>query len=740
MSPRLVLWFILSQMLAGGFVFRDALWGRSLLAPLDLPPALFSKFRYIDPASDGVPANHHIMDQITYDLPLQWTVYQAYQRGETPWWDPYTYCGRPLLADAHTSASDPIRWMVFHLLPFELAYNWTRIIHYGLFGFGMVLLLRSLGFKESTSLWLALACEFSSGFAFFFGHPWVQASFAYYPFLWVAWSSGLEGKRWTPIAAPLLIAAIFYAGNLQSHAYLAVFALCFGLGYAGLEWRKWVRLTLLQGATLVLGAMLAAPVLSAELELFALNTREVRSPFHPLGWLGGLGATSAFYPWSLGTFRTLDLSKLIGRNWHLGFSVFIGCAAFWLSCIGSFGRDESTSHSAPRRTALWLVASYLFITSTPLNEYLYTRCAPLALIGLTVLAAFGWESILRNPAPFRRLGWTVLAMTITVGLATNLFAALVYPRLIPQVERFVTKSATTNKNLDEAKALRASQITRLPSEISFRNPETVFGFLGMLSMAALLLWPRFRSQPMAGTLLFLLNLLPLLLFSARFIPRHPLEFWARLREGGPEQQRLMADLQGTPLRLLEEAPGTHEQALPLAFANLYRLRIVHGYAALRPFNPSIVPPAELSRWRIADRIYESKVRGLPAGELRTNATSGYVRFQWAPAQSRRFSVSETNLNRIQLQFEPGPAGTLVWADTRYPGWSAHVDGALVELLPAEPCFSAVEISTSGRTLELSYEPRFLKLGKILAGLAGFALVMLSLKAWSEKRQLKVRAG
>src|SRR6267142_585955 len=100
MSRRLCVWFALGQVLACAFMFRGALWGELLLAPLDLPPAVFSKYRYLDPASTGVPNNHHIIDQIIYDLPLQWTIYQACRRGETAWWDPYTLCGRPLLADA----------------------------------------------------------------------------------------------------------------------------------------------------------------------------------------------------------------------------------------------------------------------------------------------------------------------------------------------------------------------------------------------------------------------------------------------------------------------------------------------------------------------------------------------------------------------------------------------------------------------------------------------------------------
>ena len=100
MKLRLFVWFALAQVLADLFVFREAIWGGALLAPLDMAPAFFSKYRHLDPSSSGRPSNHYIGDQLTYNLPIQWTIYEALQRGEIPWWDPYVGCGRPLLADA----------------------------------------------------------------------------------------------------------------------------------------------------------------------------------------------------------------------------------------------------------------------------------------------------------------------------------------------------------------------------------------------------------------------------------------------------------------------------------------------------------------------------------------------------------------------------------------------------------------------------------------------------------------
>ena len=122
-------------------VFRDALWGSSLLAPLDILPAVASKYHFVDPNSSGIPANQFIIDQVTYDLPVQTSIYRAYRHGEIPWWDPFILSGKPLLAEAHINGTEPLRVLAYLTLPFELAYNWTRVLNYVFSGLGMFLLV-----------------------------------------------------------------------------------------------------------------------------------------------------------------------------------------------------------------------------------------------------------------------------------------------------------------------------------------------------------------------------------------------------------------------------------------------------------------------------------------------------------------------------------------------------------------------------------------------------------------------
>ena len=740
MKVRLLVGFLLAQLLACGFVFRDALWSASLLAPLDIAPALFSKYRELDPSSDGVPANHHIIDQLTYDLPLQHVIYEAYRRGETPWWDPYTFGGRPLLADAHISGTDPIRRICYAVLPFASAYNWTRIAHFILSGLGMLLLLRRLECEATAALLLSLAYEFGGGFAVFFGHPWIHASFVYYPFLWLAWEHGLEGKRWAVGVASLLVAGVLAAGNLQSHSYLVVFAGAFAFGFAGMNRRAWGKSLLVLGGSGVLGALLAAPILLPELELFAHNVRSVGLPSSNAGYLAGFASAITAYPWGFGTFRTLDLSKFFGRDFHLGFSPFIGCAALFLAVVGGAARPL-LARAAPRRIALWLCGLYWLIISTPLNGYLYMRCAPLALMGVAVLAALGWQQLIESGEVRRRLAYAAWVLALGAAIGTNAFAWIIYPRLLPKVRAYVEQRAANNPNLDEAKALREFQVQRLPAEISFRNPEALLGFLGLAGVGLWLLLPGSRRHQWAGVGLLVLNLLPVLLFTERAVPKQSVSLWAKLQTGGAEQQRVAAVLAGKPLRLVEMAPGRHDQLFPQGLAALYRIRTLHGYAALVPRALATLPPAEFAPWRSqgGDWTYESKARGEAAGDFHSNAVSGLVRFAWASSQPREFRVSEPGLTTIELVFEPGTAGILRWTDTYYPGWNATIDSKPASIRPVGPCFSEIEIPASARRLVLQYQPSGSSLSRALAA-AGLMAVVLLLLADPILRRARPRAA
>jgi hypothetical protein len=726
MKARPLPWFLIASALLCLLVFRDALWGRSLLAPLDIAPALFSKYREAAPEAPTLPANHYIIDQLTYDLPIQFTIHQAYRRGEIPWWDPYTYGGRPLLADAHITGTDPVRVLVYLLLPFELAYNWTRILHFVLSGLGLFFLLRALGFRPWLCVLLGLSWQFAGCQARLFGHPWLQASFVYYPWLWLAWHAGWHGPaRRHAALAGLLVAAAFYAGNLQSHAYVVLFAGAFILGYGGRSYAGWKRAILLTLLSGVIGALLASPVLGAELELFFKGVREVEPARRALAWFSGLASLSAIFPWALGTFKTLDAGQALSLS-GLGFHLYIGSAAFVLAIFGGWQRTTVEHLAAPRRMALALVGLYFLILSSPLLGIFYTRCAGLGVLGLLLLAALGAEGLRRRLTPWPRMGRLILILTTLLLTAVNIGALIVYPRLKDRVTGIVLQRDKANPTLDASPALRVAQIERLPGELSFQNPEPVLAGLSLLGLGWLLLPSGHRRARLGLPALLALNLMPAVVFCGRFIPHQPVTLWQQIRAGGPEHHKVAPLLTDKPTRLFETAPGVNERLFPHALAHLFRVRIVQGYAALQPRSLSGLPPEEQQRYlpQLADYVYHSATRGLRAGLLTTNSTPGLARFQWLIPSSRTITVRDVSLGTIELTISAGDPATLLWTDTQFSGWTCRANNQSIPLEPTAPCFTRLSVPAGPQTLLLHYRPTYLTLGLVLAGVGAVSCLGL----------------
>jgi hypothetical protein len=738
---REVCLFLLCSILLCLAVFHGAFWGSRILAPLDIAPTIFSKYRYFDVTAGQIPANHYIIDQLTFDLPLQHTIYRAYRSGEIPWWDPYTYAGRPFLADAHVNGTDPIRILCYFTLPFVNAYNWNLILKSILTGLGMFLLLRHLRFAVSISLPLALTYQFAGCFALFFGHPWIQASFAYYPFLWVAWSTWIQRNSLRYIGtSSLLCALIFYSGNLQSHAYLPLFALCFLIGN-GLGDRKLVvPLSLAVSLSILTGAVLAAPVLWPQIEFYLNSLRTASfSPSSQLSYLAGIASFSAIFPWVLGTFRTLDLSKFLG-NHALGFVIYIGSAAFILALLGAWktGKMPVAQNSA-RRTATGLVLVYFLVCSTPLLPVLYTRMAPIAVIGLIVLAALGLKTL--GEQAFPKACWAVAAGAVLLIIGLNVTAVAVYPRCMRYVQSFVAAWDKANPSFPQTPALRSFQVQNLPHEISAQNPETVLAFVSLVALAIYLRQPQWKAFQYIT--LLTLNFLPVIFFYSRFIPDYPVAYWEQLLSGGPEQRRVAETVNPDHFRLLEEAPSLSDMLFPNDMGHLQRVHTVHGYSALQPpslfhWPPGLEPPPG----PIADFAYSSEERGVSTGDLAslTNGKNSRIR-----CDHRAVTITAETMNNLTVSIAPGAADRLVRSDTFYPGWQARLNGKPIPLEHDASPFSTITLPAGEKpsTVSYTYWPTHfaaLKYFAVVAALLATAAVIWSTKetATSPKAELIVR--
>lgn len=642
-------------------MFGDALIGRSILAPVDIAPALWARFGHVDPQSNGIPTNHHIVDQLSYDLPMQWSIYHSYRRGEVPWWDPYTLCGRPLLADAHANAADPVRVLLYLTIPdFVLAYNWTLVVHHMVLGLGMFVLLRRFGSSIAVSTGLALAFQMGGTFLIFFGHPWVTASFEWYPWLWAAWHTAWERNRWWSCSATLAVAAIFFSGNLQSHAYLPVFGLCFAAGYCGASLQRWKGAILLLGTSGMLGALIAAPVLGPELELF-LNRGQGRGIGNTGGepWHGVLAA-AAVWPWALGTFRTVGLAEC-------SFHLFVGVAVPFLSILGGWkSKSENLIAGHVRRAAIWCVVAVVVATCTPLIHVFYMRISGIAVMGMVTLAALGCVRLCElSGASRRRLSLGVTAFAALTAVGTAVVAYVVFPVLQSRIRERMIAHAETDAYLGMGAKMRLFQVENFPAEVGFLNPEVALGLLTLLALAMVL------KRPVWLPLLMVLNAASPALFARRFIPSPPVACWARLVAGSEEQRSLASLVRTRRLRQGKAFDRQFGRYFPMQTAHFFGVHIFDGYTALGPavyaLSPEINPILASDFWTS------------DGGTTDVTNKTGNARFQWIDRPTEAVVVESLGLNRVKISFDRRSGGELLRTDTFYPGWQAIAnDGRVCE--------------------------------------------------------------
>jgi hypothetical protein len=701
--------------------FRSALWGQSILVPLDVPATLYTKYGWIDPALGKVPRNHYLIDMFDYDLPRTFLAHRTLHAGEFPWWDPCTDGGRPLASEAHMGFSDPIRLLMFRLFPFVTAYNWTRIIQSLLTGLGMFLLLRFLGFSQFGCILGALSFQFSGTQSVCFYPENVTGSLLYYPFLWLVLGKFAPGHRMLAVAlGGVLCAFVLLAGNQQSHAYLVVFLACWTAGYGAISLRDFCSHGLLALSAFVLGCALAAPILIPQIELFMLSDRALSHGLAGKHLLTGVFSLLGLFPWVAGSFRSLDVGKLIDQQ-GASYAIHIGTPLMILAIVALLGgRKVIWGAQQGIRTALLLVLTYfVVICSTPIIKFLYFRSAGIGLLGLVVLACAGADILVGTSPHFARklVKGCVLLLSCAV-LITHIFGLMVYPRVKGRVTQLVLERDAQNKSMAAAPELRKFQVDNLPNDITFKNPEPLLAYLGALFVLQLAVATGRRRQ-LAAIMVLVLNVAPLLLFFFRFTPHSPIRQWNALLEGGPEQKRIMDTLSAHG-RLTEQCSTRLDFAFPGVTACLYNVHTLLGYSSF-----PLKGPGQTDTPRVPNWVYTSEL-GATTGKLRLVQAEN-VRFMWANGENRAVRILNETPTSISFRVDPGPACQLIRTDTWYPGWRVAQPKGL-GCHQNEDGFLTLDVPATGMDVLLRYRPSGFSITSTISVLSLIATGMVLIRS------------
>ncbi len=721
--------------------------------PADALVGMYHPFRdfFVNLWPRGFPfKNFLITDPVRQQYPWRWLAIKSWQVGHWPGWNPYQLTGSPLLANFQSGSFYPLNFLFF--LPadsqgfFNFNFGWAILVFLQplLAAIFMFLFLRNLKLGRTAAFLGGLAFAFSGFMVAWLEWGTIGQAALWLPLILLAIDKiiGRQGCGWSFIFV-FSLACSFFAGHLQT-AFYVILASAIYIIWRLFQIKKRKKIIKLFTFYFLLFTLATAIQWLPTFRLIERSGRGADLNWHQPGW---------FIPWPhLVQFLAPDFfgnptTLNYWGEWNYGeFIGFIGIIPLVLALSGIFVNKKTKFFA-------WLaLISLSFALSTPWAKLIYqlkipflstsqpTRLLFLVDFSLAVLAAFGWEKLIKNKTvPWR---WLTVISAVFLLLWLVAFCGGADPANLPVARRNLI----------------------LPTAI-------LVGLWLLVAARRLISLPRwlFISS------LLLLICFDLLRFAKKFTPFSPAEFiFPKTKTIEFLQQRQTEE---QPFRIM----GVDDRILAPNFSAVYHLEDVSGYdplylrrygelvAAIERDKPDISAPFGFNRI-ITLHNYQSKlvdflnVRYLLSLEalesekldlvFEEGETKIYENKQFFPRaflvnnyqvakdqqevielmMSEEIDLSQTAIleekpaltieqcnnltmgdqsveitsytpNQIKLQVNSPCPALLILSDAFYPGWSARVNGQEAAIYRANYHYRAIVVpaSSAGQTqVEFSY--------------------------------------
>lgn len=691
------------------------------------------------------------------------------EHGELPLWDPQSFAGHPLYANAQTGLAYPPRLVLAELVSPAWNHDLYVMFHMWLGGLAMFALLKEFGARYAGALLSGVAWAFSSFSAF-----WIQLEnfaviLALLPLIVLCIHRWHARRSWRALAVGgLLLGVVFIGGSpdISIPCYVLAFAYtaCLSVTRLVAEWSQLAirRRLVIAAAPGVLGIIALAVAAVALLPFLALQSRYAREPFTLAENLKlGNVAPGDF----LHTFVPVKLPLVSSST-----AVFVGSIAGLLAIVAFFRRHPGAGLG--RGIVIFMI---LFFSVRPFQWLVYNAVPKLNFVGGLGRTLFVW----------------VFAVAILAGLGLDAVVAAVRRR---------NRAGTADPAAPDPFAASAPRgDDRLPWErwsaglrrrlapVRRAAPAVVAMACVGVTATQLIVYmrdanppfpPRSRSHLFPDT--------PAITAVREVIGPKPgrervLPFTGPT--GGPPVTVPLP--WATPLALDLPSAGGYEGSLPKDTADLWRLVTGESLAAVRrnPVRYAFGPYFDrdtrmdlLGRVGVAAVLTEPNASfsadQLQTGRLReTYRGSDGVVFEVLDRPTRAFLVDRTvhveetdqalrrfvsadfdprrevilegagnardrspattgsagavagqvrwrtdSPNEVRLEVRSDKPAWLVVLDSWDPGWSASVDGQGTDIVRADYNFRAVRVPAGTSTVRMSYRPPGLVVGTAVSGL------------------------
>jgi hypothetical protein len=480
-----------------------------------------------------------------------------HSQGSLPFWNPYLFSGSPLIANIQVAMFYPLGFL-YYLLPPDIAYGYSTVLHIELGSFFMYLFMRSLELDRAASFFSATVFMFNGYFMghLYAGHLSFVQNYVWIPLILLLLNAFVvKGSLHCAAAAGLCLGFQILGGFPQIAFYTllasSLFVLLGGAYAVGAERR--MRPLRLGGGWLLfvlLGFSLAAVQVLPTYELTTLSTRG-----------GGVSYEMATYeslhPKEILAFLLPDIfgNPVDGTYWrsrefwHFWESCgYVGIFPLFLLFVG--GRGKTSARVRAFAVTLILLALFLALGKyNPMYPLIYhlpgfssfrlpAQIIFLYVFGVALLSGIGFSRLLKGEWEFTRGFWVFSALAGLVLVCAVMGLTFFRLEFFYSLFRNFSEGPVTHANL---------------SLLYERISHTVYKscLIFFLSFFLLVLAKRGRiSASLFSFLACALVLVDLYLFVAPLVKSY--EFVTP-----PEKQRLLSQLSRTPEkgRVVTSDPG-----------------------------------------------------------------------------------------------------------------------------------------------------------------------------------------
>ena len=187
-------------------------------------------------------------DLSRYFYPLRYLMVEQVKSGHWPLWNPYIYCGYPLLATMQVCFFYPLT-LIYYLLPFALAFNYYIISHYFLAALFMYLLLRHYYLTRGGAAFGGIVFAFSGYLLSVSNMNTSLSGVIWLPLALLLWDRAIKGGGIGNYLAFSLVSAVMLLGGEPTIIYFSYWLFfAYGLVFAQ---KKLLSLVGLAGAGLL---------------------------------------------------------------------------------------------------------------------------------------------------------------------------------------------------------------------------------------------------------------------------------------------------------------------------------------------------------------------------------------------------------------------------------------------------------------------------------------------------------